>query len=166
MFHHKGTTMIATAPHVSPPPRRSDFDEAMSTDGASFGALLRHYRLAGGLSREALADRANLSVRAISALEHGERHAPYPATVRALVTALGLEGPERAVLEAAVSRSRGPRAAAGPAQGPAKPSVPLSPTPLLGRTQELAVAQELLRSDAVRLLTVIGPGGVGKTRLA
>src|SRR5229473_8239939 len=131
MFHHKGTTMIATAPHVSPPPRRSDFDEAMSTDGASFGALLRHYRLAGGLSQEALADRANLSVRAISALEHGERHAPYPATVRALVMALDLASSERAALEAAVVHSRTPRAADRPARGPA--ALPLSPTPLLGR---------------------------------
>src|SRR5438105_5722990 len=111
MFHHKGATMIATAPYVSPPPRRSDFDEATSTDGASFGALLRQYRLAAGLSQEALADRANLSVRAISALEHGERQAPYPATVGALVTALGLAGPERAALEATVAHTRGPRPA-------------------------------------------------------
>jgi len=38
---------------------------------ASFGALLKRYRLAAGLSQEALATRASLSTRAISDLERG-----------------------------------------------------------------------------------------------
>jgi predicted ATPase/DNA-binding NarL/FixJ family response regulator/DNA-binding XRE family transcriptional regulator len=156
--------MIAVAPHVAPVPRRSDFGELTSPDGTSFGTLLRRYRLAAGLSQEALADRANLSARAIHALEHGERQAPYPATVRALGTALDLAGAERAALEAAVDRSRTPRAANNRLREPT--ALPLSPTPLLGRASELAVAQELLQSDGVRLLTLTGPGGVGKTRLA
>ena len=45
-------------------------------------------------------------------------------------------------------------------------SVPLAPTPLLGRSGELADAQRLLTQDGVRLLTFTGPGGIGKTRLA
>src|SRR3954468_24576201 len=158
--------MIATTPREDLIALRSEFAEAPDNAALGFGALLRHFRLESGLSQEALAERAGLSMAAVSALERGTRSAPYQATVRALAAALELARPERAALEAAVTRSRAPRPVAIVAPAPAPAPLPYPPTPLVDRVEELATAQALLRSDAVRLLTLTGPAGVGKTRLA
>jgi predicted ATPase/DNA-binding SARP family transcriptional activator/DNA-binding CsgD family transcriptional regulator len=44
--------------------------------------------------------------------------------------------------------------------------IPVQPTPFIGRETELAQLEDYLDDSTCRLLTVIGPGGVGKTRLA
>jgi class 3 adenylate cyclase len=45
-------------------------------------------------------------------------------------------------------------------------NLPVQPTPFLGREDQVTEIVALLRRDDVRLLTITGPGGVGKTRLA
>jgi predicted ATPase/DNA-binding XRE family transcriptional regulator len=134
----------------------------------TFATLLRQHRRVAGLTQEALAARAGLSPRGVQHLEAGDAR-PYRATVQALAEALGLAEADRAQFAAAVpvfGRSgRGPTAAAGLADAHCSP-VPAEPNALIGREHDLAATRALLLQPGVRLLTLAGPGGSGKTRLA
>jgi transcriptional regulator with XRE-family HTH domain len=127
---------------------------------SSFGAKLRLLRESAGLTQEELAARAGLTRNAVSALERGERRRRYPHTVRSLAGAMDLSEPERAALVAAVP-GRQDRPA-----GFLKPATLPAPTPLLGRERDLREVLDLLHRPEVRLLTLTGVGGVGKTSLA
>ena len=131
---------------------------------SSFGTLLKHYRRAAGLSQEALAARASLSARTISDLERGIHDTPRTDTLELLTAALSLSAQQRTMLLA----SARPEVAAyvdAPSRSPSS-VFPLPPTRLVGREQERSHALALLRRTGTHLLTVIGPSGVGKTRLA
>jgi predicted ATPase/DNA-binding XRE family transcriptional regulator len=125
-----------------------------------FGVQLKALREAAGYTQDELATVAGLSVHAVSALERGERRRPQVETVRALCAALDLTGPARDEL-LAVARN--------PAAVPDSPKSvppPLPLTVLLGRDDDLEILRRWLAEPAARLITLIGPGGVGKTRLA
>ena len=78
-------------------------------DPSRLGELVRRHRTAAALSQEALAERAGLSVRAISDLERGIHQAPRLETVRMLADALGLSDTDRAALLAAARPRLAPR---------------------------------------------------------
>lgn len=132
----------------------------------SFGNLLRSYRRAAGLSQEELAERANLSARTISDLERGLKAVPHRETVRLLGEALDLTPDDLARFDGSISRRRGQRPDASSAEDVRLSGhLPVPPTPMIGREREQAEVMRLLRQERVRLLTLTGPPGVGKTRL-
>jgi transcriptional regulator with XRE-family HTH domain len=133
-------------------------------DAVSYDALdvaLKKFRQAAGLTQEELADRAGISARTVSDVERGLRTAIHGDTARRLASALGLRDEDRARFDTV---ARGPVHVGGPAGRPG--ALPVPPTRLLGRSAELASITARLQSPDVRLLTLTGPGGIGKTRLA
>jgi predicted ATPase/DNA-binding XRE family transcriptional regulator len=129
-----------------------------------FGELLRRHRGAAGLTQEALAERAGISTRAVSDLERGAHGLPRADTLQLLLDALSLPPADRAALAAAARRSAAPRGR--PERGDRRPGLPVPLTPLVGREEEVMALAATLAGPTTRLLTLTGPGGIGKTRLA
>jgi predicted ATPase len=131
----------------------------------SFGELLRDFRLAAGISQETLAERARMSADGISVLERGVRRAPYRGTVKLLAEGLGLSASDSARLEEAALQSPRPRRRQVKHDGvQLAHNLPIELTSFIGREEEVAELRRLLEST--RLVTVVGAGGVGKTRTA
>ncbi|MET9275919.1 helix-turn-helix domain-containing protein [Kribbella sp. NPDC003557] len=145
--------------------------------GRGFADLLLDLRVQAGLSQEELADRAGLSVRSIREMEAGRVARPRKDSVRLLAAALDLHDGDTEHFLAAAGHS-----SARPVVRTVAPSPPVvsvaDPAPtglrwrgtrpipdgLVGREQELLELEALLRQN--RLVTLVGPGGVGKTELA
>lgn len=127
----------------------------------SLAELLKSFRSAAHLSQEALAERAGLSTRTIGDIETGVARTPRLVTIMLIAEALALDERERTRLRDAARRQpftaeRGAHAAPPPLRRPA----------LVGREVAAAKIGSMIRDPDVRLVTLVGPPGVGKTSLA
>ncbi|NOK62162.1 MAG: hypothetical protein GFH27_549321n150 [Chloroflexi bacterium AL-W] len=140
------------------------------TNQYSFGTWVKALRMAKEWTQRELAYQVNCSLSTIRKIEINERH---PSHQLAQLLAAKLDVPSDKVpafLEAAYCARQSP---ADAILLSTPPTVHLHDqhgfrplTPLLGRTTELTAAINLIQRAEVSLLTIIGPGGVGKTRLA
>ena len=142
-----------------------------------FGPLLRRYRVGAGLTQEELAQRAGLSVRAVSDMERGRTRKPFLRSVRQLAVALALAPPQRALLIAAAEPEAGltVTAEAGQSDGgrhfipPVPRQLPSGVARFTGRAAELSTLAGLVglsRREDGTAVVISGTAGVGKTALA
>ena len=142
-----------------------------STD-VSFGEWLKRKRKALDLTREALADRVGCSVAMIRKIEAEERR-PSAQIVERLAFVFDIPSSEQAAF---LRFARGDWRSAPTERHdnlpwrtqsrPTRSHLPATITSLVGREREIAdVRDYLLRAD-IRLVTLIGPPGIGKTRLS
>ncbi|HSL31350.1 MAG TPA: tetratricopeptide repeat protein [Anaerolineales bacterium] len=141
----------------------------------SFGTWIKRRRKALDLTQQQLAQKVGCSISLIFKIESDERR---PSRQIAELLAQHLEiPPEQRELFLKVARQEkaidglsgfapvSPPQPSFPAQPP-QPKLPLPLTSLVGREHELRMVVQQLQDPACRLLTLTGPGGVGKTRLA
>ena len=98
-----------------------------------------------------------MSVDAIAALERGRRKAPRAFTVRVLAQALELDERHVAAMHAAAS---------GTSEVRRETRLRVPPGPIVGRDQDVSALVAMLGNVGPRCITLTGPGGIGKTRLA
>ncbi|MEP7188095.1 MAG: tetratricopeptide repeat protein, partial [Roseiflexaceae bacterium] len=140
----------------------------------TFGNWLRRQRRALDLTRMELAVRAGCSVSALRKFESDELRPSRPLA-EVLAGALQIAPEARAAFVRFARDMPGADAVHLPVptvspQHPAPPTtvrstLPTQPTPLIGREQECAALGQLLSQAGTRLVTLTGPGGIGKTRL-
>ncbi len=137
---------------------------------SQFSTWLQQWRKRERLTQTALAKRAAVSEILIRKWEAGDR-VPSEAMAAALARALRIAQAEQADF-VRFARSMQPlhdgaTLGEAPWQLPEPANnLPTAPTPLIGRDAELAAAAALLSREAVSFVNVIGPPGIGKTRIA
>src|SRR4051794_15238624 len=165
-----------TACFTDPPGRTAMAQTLVPT----FGDLLKHVRKRNGMTQGDLAAAVGYSVSFVSALEHNHRLPDVDAVLQVFVPALVLlDEPHLATrlveLAAsargerppiAITRQRETQIVVTEAHGERAPHLPAAPTDLVGRTQEVRQLCQRLPGHTGRLLTLVGPPGIGKTQLA
>jgi transcriptional regulator with XRE-family HTH domain len=124
----------------------------------TFAELITTYRTARHMSQRQLAATTSMSVRAIRDLERGTTNRPRAASVAILADALGLEGEVRAAF-ARAARTAPP----APSHSRRRPA---NTGPLFGREADIDGVARRFADRIVRMVTVTGPVGVGKTAVA
>ncbi len=143
----------------------------------TFGEWLKCRRKELDLTQDELAERASCSVFAIRKIEAGERR-PSKQLARLLAKPLQIPPEDHVTfikvargelsLErlACLARASSPASLAGGKNALLPGTLPKALTPFIGREPELSALRELLQDPQCSLLTIVGPGGIGKTRLA
>ena len=138
-----------------------------------FGQWLKRLRTQWDLTQEALAEQMHCSVQTIRFFETGKRR-PSLEMAERLAEVLAVPAAEQAEF-IRQARSAIDKPVLAPDEEPLaetlpppviKPSVPQATTALIGREGECNVLIRLLYHDKHRLVTLVGAGGMGKTRLA
>lgn len=137
------------------------------SDPSLFRAWLKRQRAKRGLTQESLGELVGYSAQTIRKIEGGHRRPSLQLALR-LAEVLQLAPEEQeAWMSAARLVAEPDELAAAPPRDPAAPArnLPAYLTPFVGREREQAQLAGLLARPDCRLVTVLGPGGVGKTRL-
>lgn len=133
-------------------------------DGMGFAQWLKQRRRVLGMTQKELALAARCSVVTIEKLESGERR-PSRQIADLLAEALTIPSEEReAFIEFARLGVAGPQSPQTERHPPS--NLPAQHTAFIGREELVAAAQATLKRPGTRLLTLTGPPGIGKTRLA
>ena len=139
----------------------------------TFGEWLRRQRERRRLTRQEFASRIGCSVAMLRKMEDDERR-PSDQIAGLIAHTLDLQPAEREVFvkvargELGLDRLGSFVPGVSPVQRSSRSSrnLPVLPTPLIGRESELEEIRKLLHDPHCRMLTLTGPGGIGKTRLA
>src|SRR5512146_932157 len=139
----------------------------------TFGYQVRRRRKAQDLTQEELARRVGCSPATIRKIE-GDMRRPSRQIASLLARELGLEGQEeqafmklaRAMRSSPSGKREIEKSISNAEAAEGETNLPHPLTSFIGREQEIARLGQLLAGEDCRLVTLLGPGGIGKTRLA